>query len=314
MSRSFPWFTLCLVSCLSGCTSSEATPVLSGNYLGQDPPGLTAQLFAAGFVSTQDNELNAVFANGNQEFYFTRRGLADAPPAIMVTRRGSSHWTTPEVVDFGDRYATIDLFITPDGSLMVFCSNRPRRPGGRPRSDYDFWASTKEGDSWGLPELFAPAALSDSQDFYPILTGNGSLYFNSQREGPGTNNIYRSSIEDGQYGPAEKLPEPINSEFREFDAYVSPDEDLIIFSSERPGGQGGSDIYVSFLQEESWTDPVILGGEVNSPASEYGAMLSPDGRYLFFTSGRDGNENVYWVSAGILDSMRPIAELDGQDP
>jgi hypothetical protein len=270
---------------------------------------MTAQLFAPGFISTEFGELNAVFARDNREFYFTRRGIPERPSAILVTRRGTSYWTPPAIVAFDDRYNAIDLFITADGQQMIFCSNRPHEQGSDPRSDHDFWVSERDGDGWSTPELFARAALSEYEDFYPIITRNGNLYFNSQREGRGTNNIYRSSLADGTYGPAEKLPDPINSEFREFDAYVSPEEDVIIFSSERPGGSGGSDIYVSFLEDDGdWTIPQNLGGEVNSPASEYGAMPSPDGRYLFFTSGRVGDENIYWISMQVVDALRATAE------
>jgi Tol biopolymer transport system component len=191
---------------------------------------------------------------------------------------------------------------------MVFCSNQPHEQDGNLRGDHDFWVSERDGDSWSAPEVFAPAALSDFEDYYPIITRSGNLYFNSQREGAGTNNIFRSSQENGQYGPATKLPEPVNSEYREFDAYVSPEEGVIIFSSERPGGFGGADIYVSFLEANgNWAGPQNLGEEVNSSASEYGAMPSPDGRYLFFTSGRGGDENIYWISMEIVNARRLTA-------
>jgi hypothetical protein len=288
------------------CGAAESPPQLSGDYLGQDPPGLTAKLFAPGFVSTQHGELNAVFANDAREFYFTRRGIPGVPAAIMVTRLGNEYWTQPAAIDFDRRYSAIDLFITTDGNRMVFCSNRPHTPDAEPRGDHDFWVSLRDGDTWTGPELFAPAAMSEAQEFYPIVTLSGNLYFNSQREGQGTNNIYRSGPQQGEYGPPEKLPQPINSEFREFDAYVSPAEDMIIFSSERPGGHGGADIYVSFLTDAGgWTEPQNLGAAVNSPASEYGSMPSPDGRYLFFTSGRDGNEDIYWISAEVVDALKP---------
>jgi len=309
MNRYALWVMLCLVSCSAPRPSDGRLPRLSGGYLGQEPPGLTAQLFAPGFVSTEHGELNAVFANDGQEFYFSRRGIPRTPSAIMVTRRGTPYWTPPEVVDFDDRYSAIDLFITADGRRMVFCSNQPHEQDGNLRGDHDFWVSERDGDSWSAPEVFAPAALSDFEDYYPIITRSGNLYFNSQREGAGTNNIFRSSQENGQYEPATKLPEPVNSEYREFDAYVSPEEGVIIFSSERPGGFGGADIYVSFLEANgTWTSPQNLGEEVNSSASEYGAMPSPDGRYLFFTSGRGGDENIYWISMEIVDVRRLTAE------
>jgi Tol biopolymer transport system component len=261
---------------------------------------MTAQLFSPGIVSTDVGELNSVFSPDYQEFYFTRRGIPGVPPRIMVSRRGPEGWEKPEPVAFDQRFSGIDLFITPDGRRMVFCSNRPHDRGGSPRDDHDFWVSGREGSGWGEPELFAPEAMSDSQDFYPIITGDGNLYFNSQRDGPGTNHIFRASLVEGRYGQAEKLPDPVNSEFREFDAFVSLEEDLIIFSSDRPGGLGRADLYLSLLDDGRWSEPKNLGAAVNSGASEYGAMLSPDGRFLFFTSSRSGMEDIYWVSAEVL--------------
>jgi hypothetical protein len=286
-----------LLACGSGSDApAEALP----DYVGQPPPGLTAQLFAPGFVSTEDGELNAVFTSDFQEFYFTRRGVPVLPPRIFASRRGPGGWGLPEAVPFDDRYSAIDLFLTADGERMVFCSNRPREEGAPIRGDHDFWVSEREGDRWGEPRRFAPAAVSDFEDYYPVLTESGNLYFNSQRDGPGTNNIFRSSRVGGEYEAAEKLPGPINSEHREFDAFVSPGEDLILFSSDRPGGFGRADIYVSVLEEEGWSDPRNLGEAVNSESSEYGAALTPDGRYLFFTSSRTGMEDIYWVSVEAL--------------
>jgi len=309
MNRYVLWVTLSLLSCSTPHPSADRSLQLSGDYVGQEPPASTAQLFAPGFVSTEYGELNAVFTRDGREFYFTRRGIPQTPPAIMVARRGTSYWMPPEVVDFDGRYSAIDLFITADGQRMVFCSNRPRQQDGDVRGDHDFWLSRRESDGWSAPELFAPAALSDFEDYYPIITRSGNLYFNSQREGPGTNNIFRSSFEGGEYGKAVKLPEPVNSEYREFDAYVSPGEDVIIFSSERPGGFGGADVYVSYLEGDGhWSSPRNLGEEVNSPAWEYGSMPSPDGRYLFFTSGRDGDENIYWISMETVDARKPTDE------
>ena len=57
---------------------------------------------------------------------------------------------------------------------------------------------------------------------------------------------------------------------------------------------------MSLLEDGRWSEPTNLGAAVNSEASEYGAMLSPDGRFLFFTSSRTGMEDIYWVSADIL--------------
>jgi hypothetical protein len=296
--------TFCLFSVLLLVTCQpldDADAVSPDAYLGQTPPGMTAQLFSPDFVSTEDGELNSIFSPDFQEFYFTRRGVPTVPPRIMVSRRGPEGWESPESVGFDQRFSAIDLFLAQDGQRMVFCSNRPRQGGDTLRVDHDFWVSMREGTGWGEPQPFAPEATSDSEDFYPIITESGTLYFNSQRDGPGTNNIFRSAWMEGRYEPAEKLPPPINSEFRDFDAFVSPGEDLIIFSSDRPGGIGRADIYMSRLENGRWSEPMNLGVAVNSEASEYGAVLSPDGRFLFFTSSRTGMEDIYWVSADVLE-------------
>ena len=82
---------------------------------------------------------------------------------------------------------------------------------------------------------------------------------------------------------------------------MSPDEEFMIFRSNRPGGFGGSDLYVTFIIEENnWSAPVNLGSKINSPSDELGGDVTPDGNYLTF--GRNGD--IYWVSTGFIDRIR----------
>jgi hypothetical protein len=188
-----------------------------------------------------------------------------------------------------------------DWQAIIFCSNRPISSEDGIKTDHDFWISKREGDSWSEPVPFAEEAMSEYEDFYPVVTENGNLYFNSQRGGQPGNNIYCSRYKDGTYTTAEKLEKPINSDHWEFDAFVTRDEQMILFSSTRPGGYGQADIYISFRQTDStWSEPENLGPEVNSANSEYGASLSPDGEYLFYTSTRNGSEDIFWISAEFL--------------
>jgi WD40-like Beta Propeller Repeat len=282
-------------------TTTKEFPVLKGPYLGQTPPGNMSQIFAPGFVSTQFGELNSVFTADGKEFYFSRRGIPGQPSAIMVTKRINNVWTKPLPVNFSGIYNDVDLFLTPDGKSMIYCSGRIVDKGNKVMMNNDFWISRRIGDLWGEPTKFAEEAVSEFEDYFPAVAQSGNLYFNSQRGGQGTNDIYCSKYVNGKYSSAEKLPAPINSEFREFDAFVSQDEKIIIFSSERPGGFGGSDIYISFKKSDnSWSEPLNLGNDINTAASEYGATISPDGKYFFYTSNRNGNEDIFWVSAGFI--------------
>lgn len=287
-------------------TKTEGLPKLSGAYLGQTPPDSKSILFAPGFISTGAGELNSVFSKEGNEFYFSRRGIPGKPSMIMVTKMLNNVWTNPVPVNFKWENDGIDLFLTNDGKSMIFCSAKQRQEGNRMIIDHDFMISNRINDGWSEPQLFAKEALSEFEDYYPVITKSGSLYFNSQRGGPGTNDIFCSKFVNGKYTTAEKLPEPINTKYREFDAFVTADESIIIFSSEKPGGFGAADIYISFRTNDGkWTEPKNPGNDINSNKSEYGASISPDGKYFFYTSNKAGSEDIYWVSAKFIDELRP---------
>jgi hypothetical protein len=84
----------------------------------------------------------------------------------------------------------------------------------------------------------------------------------------------------------------INSAFDDAGPSLSNDRLSLYFSSNRPGGVGLADIFVSHRNsvDDPWGPPVNLGGVVNSPAEEATPRLSRDGHWLFFMSRRDGSQ------------------------
>ena len=284
-------------------TGREETFILKGDYLGQTPPGNTPKIFALNFVSTERSQLNASFMPQLDEFYFCVRGDGQASK-IMETRRIDNIWIQPKPISFTTELSEIDLFISPDGKKMFFCSNRPIKEGEN-KQDHDFWVSERIGNKWGEPIHLGNLVNSEREDFYPTVTRDYVLYFSSQREGTGTNNVYRSTLQNGTYGEATKLGSEINTQYREFDPFIASDESYLIFASERPGGLGGSDLHISFRNKDgSWTEAVNMGKEINSPEADYTPVVTPDGKYLFFTSSRAGVDDIYWVDAGIISRIK----------
>jgi ankyrin repeat protein len=278
--------------------------VLKGDYLGQTMPGNTPRIFALNFVSTERSQLNACFMPNLSEFYFCVRGDGQMSN-IMETRRIDNTWTKPQPVSFSSEFSEIDLFISPDGKKMFFCSNRSVNQRDERKQDHDFWVSERKGNLWGEPVHLGNLVNSEREDFYPTVTRDYVLYFSSQREGPGTNNVYRSTLQNGIYGEAKKLGPEINTHYREFDPFIALDESYLIFASERPGGLGGSDLYISFRKNDgSWTEAVNMGKEINSPEADYTPVVTPDGKFLFFTSSRGGVDDIYWVDAGIIIRLK----------
>jgi len=275
-------------------------PSLAGPYLGQKPPGLAPQMFAPGIVSTERNELNSVFTPDGKEFYFTIRG-GSGQWTIMMMKLEKGLWGPPRPASFSGRWSDVDLFITADGRRLCFCSNRPLEGQSGTPKDFDIWMSERTAEGWAEPANLGAPVNSSTDEFYPSLTKDGTIYFQSRRPGgPGLADIWRARPIDGRFVQAECLPPPINSSGFEGDTLIAPDESYLIVSTSRDPNTRMADLYLSFRGPNgTWTPLTKLGFDVNSPKSgENCQMLSPDGGYLFFTRGGD----IYWVDAAVIES------------
>jgi len=314
-----------------GGVGRRPDPTSSGPYLGQQPPGMTAKLFAPSNVSTERRELNLAWMPDGRAAFFSRdRGARGT--VIMMTTSDGGRWTRPEPAPFSrGGHSDVDMFVSADGNQIYFCSDRPLPgttpsvqsaapppaggtpppPPPPPRSA--MWVVARTATGWGEPAWLGPVITSGMEDYYPTLTREGTLYFSSNRPGGlGENDVYRARRVNGQWTAPENLGRPVSSEFREFDPFIAPDESYVIFASTRPGGLGGSDLYISFQERNgAWGEPKNMGPGVNSPASDYTPMLSPDGKYLFFTSGREGQDDIFWVDAGVIAALRPQTSNSG---
>ena len=158
-------------------------------------------------------------------------------------------------------------------------------------------------------EVFAPGLVSTEAN--EILFGffdDGALYFFSRRPGGfGMSDLYVSHRVDGGFADAENLGPVLNTEAHEWDPFVSPEQDFMIFCSTKDGGLGEDDLYVSFRNDAGgWSEPVNMGEPINSSGSENRPWITPDGRYFFFTSTRPGagRRDVYWMDAAVIEDYR----------
>ena len=284
---------------------ADAAAPRRGPYLGQAPPREVPVMFAPNLVSTERGELNGVFSPDGREFYFARSGKQHR--SILRVREQGGVWGRPERVPFGGDYSAVDMAFSPDGSRLYFCTNRPTDGAGPAKEDHDIWFVSRTAQGWSEPVSLGPVVNSPADDYYPTFTAAGDLYFSSKREGgKGGNDIYRSRFVDGKFQAPENLGPPINTERWEFDPFIAPDGSFLLFASSRPGGLGDSDLYVSFRGADgSWSEPRNLGAPVNTIGPDYTPVVTRDSRYLFYTSGPTGPDDIYWVDAHVLDRFRP---------
>jgi hypothetical protein len=96
---------------------------------------------------------------------------------------------------------------------------------------------------------------------------------------------------------------PINSSANDGDFFISNDESFIIIMSNRSGGFGNTDLYVSYRKsytDDSWTNPKNLGTSVNTAGDDFGPYVTADNKYLFYESGYSSPSSIYWVR---IDSL-----------
>jgi len=285
-----------------GATPEDAKPViLTGEYLGQNKPGLTAEMFAPNIVSTEKAELNSVFTPDGTEFYYSIQ-VGFLQWKIMVMKRVNNRWQPPVTAPFSGQYSDVDIFISPDGKKLFFSSNRPLEGTGTPGKNFDIWVLDRVKDGWSKPRNLGSPVNSEGRDFYATVTKDGTLYFQSNRpESKGEQDIFFSRPVNGKYEKVENAGPVINSERFEGDALISPDENFIIVTRERPEGFGLSDLYISFRDKMGqWTPLKNMGKAVNTNLNEQCPILSPDGKYLFFTRSND----IFWVDASIIADLQ----------
>ena len=267
---------------------SKSFPVLKGPYLGQKPPGMTPEVFAPGIVSTDVSEFGCTFAPDGKLFYFARdRG--GYKYTIYFMKEEKNGWTTPEVASFSGEYIDHEPFCSYDGKRLYWGSMRPLNDGN---VAYSTWFIEKEDATWREPQPL------DFYAMYVTSSLNGTLYYTARGEGGAC--IARSRCVDGVYIDQEILGPPVFSEYWDAHPFIAPDESYLIFDSENRPKTGECRLWISFRKEDgNWTVPINMGSRIHQKAGY--AMLSPDGKFLFFSAGGD----IYWVDAKVIEEFKP---------
>jgi hypothetical protein len=316
-------------------------PALNGPYLGQKRPGPTPEIFAPGIVSLGFHEHNIAISPDGKEIFFVAASSDFSRYLIMTTRLETGGWTMPEVAPFSGGCNDGAPAFSPDGKRLYFSSRRPHPSEGASADDFDIWFVERKDDSWTSPTNLGGPVNSGQNEVNPSVASDGTIYFQRiAKLGTLDWDLYRAPLRNGMYDPPEKLPAPVNTEANEAGPFIAPDGSCLLFQSNRPGSYGVMDIYITYrTKSNDWSDPVNLGEKVNSPYSDWGPVVSPDGQYLFFSSFRNiqpielespdyleymksrlgtpqpGKGTLYWVEAAeIIDRLKPKDRKEAADP
>lgn len=313
------WRNLLMVA-ISGMVTlfncaGEKEKVQDINYLGQKPPGMVAELFAPGLITTNGYEHSAPAFSPDGSVVLWTVVDRNYRASMMQMKYEQEKWSSPARPSFADSTAD-DYYpsFSPDGKKLYFGSRR-KAPAGYPGTDMRIWEVERNEGDWKEP-VPVDTVVSKGKEFAHSIAENGTFYFSVQPEEGRNMNIQKAEIKNGSYTNPVSLPFSINSVDYEDGPYIAPDESFLIMESQRPEGIGGSlDLYISFkIDRDRWTVPVNMGPKINTAFSERFARLSPDGKYLFFGSGRNQSADnfgfdIYWIDAKVIDELRNDASL-----
>ncbi|MDP6546623.1 MAG: hypothetical protein QGH60_21810 [Phycisphaerae bacterium] len=298
------------------------SPVSSANVrqvLWSKPESMTAEF------NTPGDEYEICLSSDSNELYFVR-GRPGQGADIFTSRRTHNKWSKPVRLDaVNSKHDELGPRLSADGRLLLFYSNRPGGIGG-----YDVWVAMRTEGVWGKPVNLGPNVNSKHNEYGPSITAdNRRLYFASNRkaaERMGKRLQWRATIRQGQLGdydlfsaevdfahaplPTTATSRPttapgarlkiradqalelpgVNTEHNEGTPCVSPWGDFLYFASNRPGGQGGFDLYRARIEDDRCVRLENLGAEVNTAGNETDPQLTKGGFMLYFSSDRDGGE------------------------
>jgi len=189
--------------------------------------------------------------------------------------------------------------ISADGNTLIFTSNRSDDPGKiKTATNYeDIYVSTKQGNTWSDPKLISANVNIKYNDAAASLSPDGKTLFLYYEEGEG--DIYISTLNGSEWSKPRALNKNINTAlFWETCASVSKDGTKLYFASNRPGGIGELDLYVSQLDAKGdWGKAVNLGQAINTENNEDSPFIHHDGVTLYFSSDghpRLGNSDIFF--------------------
>ena len=222
----------------------------------------------------------------------------DAEHHMAMTRRAEEmvqHPVNVDMVNMGpvinSKYSDHSPIIDIHESMMIFTSKRPRADESFYNQDEDLFITRKVGDEWGTPERMDEKINTEENEASIGLSTDGDLllFFRSEYQ---AGNIFSTKNEnDTAWSKPNLMTEEINTKNRETHACISPDNQSVYFTSDRPGGYGGLDIYViRRLPGGEFGEPRLLGENINTEYDEETPFIHSDGQTLFFSS--EGHQSM----------------------
>ncbi len=234
--------------------------------------------------------------------------------------------TGATITNLGDSINTRDEEYVPviatDESMMVFTYTGPKSKGGRVNASgevtdigiymEDAYVTYKVNDAFSGPKALENIN-TNTNDAAISLSPDGTILYLFRDNGDDHGDIYQSHLIGEDFTAPEKIKGQVNSFSWDGHCSVSADGRMMYFSSERPGGKGGRDIWrATLLADSTWGNIVNLGDSVNSRYDEDAPFIHPDGLTLFFSSNgkrSSGGYDIFMTNMEMDSSFKKVENV-----
>jgi len=240
----------------------------------------TPHVFAPGSISGMTGEdCLSLTPDGNTAIY----DIANARGSFIVeAHRVGGRWSRPSIASFSGTWVDHDPAVSPDGTFIVFASNRPASDGGK--TGGGLWRVDRVGTGWGAPKRLPDVVNTSPRIYAPTIAKDGSVYFIR----PGSDNvlhIFRSQYRSGTYeAPVQQAIG--NPTEHQKDPGIAPDEGFVVFDAPDPAKQTVDRLYIAFREGDHWGKEIDLGDSVNANNNPWGSHVGRDGTTLYYTTDR----------------------------
>jgi hypothetical protein len=278
----------------------------SWKYLGRPRPGMTPLRFPPDSLLATSSYMwhgTPVFSPDFKEVFWSRYNRILDRGQLVFIKYVNNNWTSVQYAPFGNQnvFESCPVYSF-SGDTLFFTSAL---------AGIHIFRTCRTSSGWTQPEQLnipVPSGYSMSLEF--SIARNGTIYFalvNVSLNDYG--DIYKSRCVNGIYQTPENLGPDINSDTSDINPCIDPDEKFLIFVSNRTGGYGIHDIYISKRKPDSlWANPINLGPTVNQNFEDVFPNITPDGLYFFFNTARSGDigYNPYWISIQYIYNLISI--------
>lgn len=285
-----PIFIFSMIFIFGGCARENNSSL----YLGQEPPKTTSKIFAPGIVSTEEHhEFSCTFSPDGKEFYFNRY------MQIMVCKWADGDWTAPEPVKFTGNYRAHEPYITHDNKYLYFGSMRPNPDFPEEEQPYGIWRVERTEQGWNNPRYMGLG-------MYVTMTNNNIIYLTDIRgKGHYEQGIAKTTLINDHFGELIRqkggVVNPAQDRRPGRHPFISPDESFIIFDSYDKETGEKDKLFICFKESDGiWKNAIKLNDKINKGNYHFAAFISPDGKYLFYSSDGD----IYWVSTSFIEELK----------